>query len=163
MRYRSALLPQGPAPVAEKHHLNLGNYLPYLVNRVGFALVESFSAEALKAHGLSIDMWRVLAALSNNGGQRQVDLAGLTSIDASTLSRLVSRLVRIGLVTRSRSATSNREVLVALSPKGRALVQRLIPIANRLEQRASAGLSAKELAVVKQLLSRVYRNFAGGL
>ena len=59
-------------------------------------------------------MWRVLAALSNNGEQRQVDLVDMTSIDASTMSRLVSRLVRIGLVTRSRSANSSREVVVAL-------------------------------------------------
>jgi DNA-binding MarR family transcriptional regulator len=146
--------------VAGRNQLDLGNYLPYLINRVGFAMVEHFTADALKAHGLSIDMWRVLAALSNNGGQRQVDLVGLTSIDASTMSRLVSRLIRIGLVTRSRSETSNREVLVALSSKGRALVQRLIPIAVKLEHTASAGLSAKELAVVKRLLSRIYRNFA---
>jgi MarR family transcriptional regulator, organic hydroperoxide resistance regulator len=147
--------------VAERPYLELGNYLPYLINRVGFALVESFTADALKANGLSIDMWRVLAALSNNGSQRQVDLSGMTSIDASTMSRLVSRLVRIGLVTRSRSETSNREVVVALSGKGRALVQRLIPIAQALERKAGAGLSAKELVVVKRLLSRMHQNFAG--
>ena len=35
-------------------------------------------------------MWRVLAALSNNGEQRQIDLVDMTSIDASTMSRLVS-------------------------------------------------------------------------
>jgi DNA-binding MarR family transcriptional regulator len=141
--------------------LDLGNYLPYLLNRVGFALVESFTADALKAHGLTIDMWRVLAALSSNGGQRQVDLSGLTSIDVSTMSRLVSRLVRMGLVTRSRSQTSNREVVVALSAKGRTLVQKLIPIALALEKKASAGLSAKELAEVKRLLTRMYGNLAG--
>ena len=146
--------------MAERNHLDLGNYLPYLINRVGFALVERFTAEALKGQGVSIDMWRVLAALSNNGGQRQVDLSGMTSIDASTMSRLVSRLVRMGLVTRSRSATSSREVVVALSGKGRALVQRLIPIAVSLERTASAGLTAKELAVVKRLLSRIYQNFS---
>jgi DNA-binding MarR family transcriptional regulator len=148
--------------VPARPHLDLANYLPYLINRVGFALVTSFTADALKANGLSIDMWRVLAALSNNsGGQRQVDLSGMTSIDASTMSRLVSRLVRVGLVTRSRSETSNREVVVALSGKGRALVQRLIPIAQALERKASAGLSAKELVVVKRLLSRMHQNFAG--
>ena len=146
--------------MAERNHLDLGNYLPYLINRVGFALVEHFTTDALKSNGLSIDMWRVLAALSNNGGQRQVDLSGMTSIDVSTMSRLVSRLVRMGYVTRSRSETSSREVVVALSGKGRALVQRLIPIAVRLEQTASAGLTAKELAVVKRLLSRIYQNFS---
>ena len=139
--------------------LDLGNYLPYLLNRVGFALVESFTSEALKQHGLSIDMWRVLAALSHNGAQRQIDLVEMTSIDASTMSRLVSRLVRMGLATRSRSQTSNREVVVALGPKGRALMQKLIPIAVGLERKASAGLSAKELAQMKRLLARMYGNF----
>ena len=152
----------GTALVTERLHLDLGNYLPYLINRVGFALVDSFTADALKDNGLSIDMWRVLAALSNNGAQRQVDLSGMTSIDVSTMSRLVSRLVRAGLVTRSRSEKSNREVVVALSPNGRTLVQRIIPIAKRLEQKASAGLSAKELAVVKRLLTRMYGNLTNG-
>ena len=149
------------AALKDRVRLELGNYLPYLLNRVGFALVESFTADALKDNNLSIDMWRVLAALSNSsGGQRQVDLSGMTSIDPSTMSRLVSRLVRMGFVTRSRSETSNREVVVALTPRGRALVLRLIPIAQDLERKASAGLSAKELAVVKRLLGRMYLNLA---
>jgi DNA-binding MarR family transcriptional regulator len=146
--------------VAERNHLELGNYLPYLINRVGFVLVENFTADALKNNALSIDMWRVLAALSNSGEQRQVDLSGMTAIDASTMSRLVSRLVRAGLATRSRSEKSSREVVVALSPKGRALVQRLIPIAVKLEETASAGLTTKELTVAKALLKKMYLNFA---
>ena len=146
--------------MAERNHLELGNYLPYLINRVGFVLVENFTADALKNNALSIDMWRVLAALSNSGEQRQVDLSGMTSIDASTMSRLVSRLVRAGLATRSRSEKSSREVVVALSPKGRALVQRLIPIAVKLEETASAGLTNKELTVAKALLKKMYLNFA---
>jgi DNA-binding MarR family transcriptional regulator len=148
--------------VAGRNHLDLGNYLPYLINRVGFALVESFTADALTPNGLSIAMWRVLAALSNNGGQRQVDLVEMTSIDASTMSRLVSRLVRLGLVTRSRSATSNREVIVELSPKGRALVERLIPIAKELERTASTGVAAKDLAVAKRALGRIYEKRVRG-
>ena len=51
---------------------------------------------------------------------------------------------------------------MALGPKGRALVRRLIPIAHALERKASAGLSAKELAVMKRLLIRMYGNFAKG-
>src|SRR5262249_31334135 len=128
--------------VSDRAHLDLDNYLPYLLNRVGFALVESYTATALAADGLSIDMWRVVAALSNRGNSRQVDLAAMTSIDASTISRLVTRLVRMGFVTRGRSKTSSREVVVALSRKGVALVQRLIPIANRLEEIASGGVAA---------------------
>jgi DNA-binding MarR family transcriptional regulator len=138
--------------------LDLGDYLPYLVNRVGTIIAEQFGADALARHGLSIAEWRVLAVLASNGGQRQIDLADLTSTEASTLSRLVSRLIRVGLVTRTRSANSNREVVVKLSPKGSALVGRLIPIALDYQQAAIGNLSAQELAVLKRCLRRVYDN-----
>jgi DNA-binding MarR family transcriptional regulator len=138
--------------------LDLGDYLPYLVNRVGTIIADQFGAEALAPHGLSIAMWRVIAVLASTGQQRQIDLAELTSTDASTLSRLVTRLVRLGLVTRARSASSNREVAVKLSAKGAALVARLIPIAREYENVAIAGLPAQELAVLKRCLRRVYGN-----
>ncbi len=138
--------------------LDLGDYLPYLVNRVGTIIADQFGDEALAAHRLSIAMWRVMAALAADGGQRQIDLADLTSIDASTLSRLVSRLVRMDLATRSRAASSNREVTVKLSQNGNALVARLIPLARRCEADAIAGLSREELMVLKRCLRRIYGN-----
>jgi DNA-binding MarR family transcriptional regulator len=138
--------------------LNLDEYLPYLVNRVGVALALRFGKDALARYGLSIEMWRVLVVLSNNGGQRQVDLGGLTSIDTSTLSRMVTRLVRLGFVLRRRSAASNREVEVALTAKGRAALRRLVPVARRYEVLAAAGLSAGETAALKRALRLMYRN-----
>jgi DNA-binding MarR family transcriptional regulator len=148
--------------VARRSHLELDNYLPYLINRVGSAIAETYTADTLAPRGLSLAQWRVLAALSNNGEQRQIDLAAMTSIDASTLSRLVTRLIRAGLVTRRRSKTSSREVVVALSPKGRSQVDRLIPVAKGLEVTASGGLSSKDIAVVKRALRRMYVNLASG-
>jgi DNA-binding MarR family transcriptional regulator len=138
--------------------LDLGDYLPYLVNRVGTIVAEQFGAQALAPHQLSIALWRVMAVLASAGGQRQIDLAELTSIDASTLSRIVTRLVRLGLVTRTRAASSNREVAVALSAKGNALVAHLIPQARAIEAEASAGLPAAELMVLKRCLRRMYDN-----
>jgi DNA-binding MarR family transcriptional regulator len=138
--------------------LDLGDYLPYLVNRVGSIIADQFGSEALAKHHLSIAMWRVMAALAASGSLRQIDLADLTSIDSSTLSRLVTRLERMRLVTRSRSTKSNREVAVELSAKGKELVARLIPIARQYEAAAIAGLSREELDVLKNCLRRVYGN-----
>src|ERR1700733_16105129 len=134
--------------------LDLGDYLPYLVNRVGTIIAEQFGTDTLARHGLSIAEWRVLAVLASNGGQRQIDLADLTSIEASTLSRLVTRLGRMGLATRTRSANSNREVVVKLSTKGQTLVARLIPIARDYEAAAIAGMTAQELQNPKPCLRR---------
>jgi DNA-binding MarR family transcriptional regulator len=99
-----------------------------------------------------------MAVLASNGRQNQINLAELTSIDASTLSRIVTRLVRMGLLTRTRSTTSSREVVVMLSAKGNALVARLIPQAYEIETAAAAGLSTEELAIVKRCLRRIYGN-----
>jgi MarR family transcriptional regulator, organic hydroperoxide resistance regulator len=141
--------------------LDLANYLPYLVNRLGSALVENFTASALAQHDVNIDAWRVMAVLANQGAQRQIDLAALTSIEVSTLSRLVTRMVRMGLVTRRRSETSNREVIIELAGKGKGIVKRIIPLAQRLEASAGAGIPASDMAAVKRALRRMFENMAG--
>jgi MarR family transcriptional regulator, organic hydroperoxide resistance regulator len=146
--------------VTERPQLDLANYLPYLVNRLGGALVADMIENTLAAFGLTIDMWRLLSVLSYRGTQRQVDLVAMTSIDASMVSRLVTRLARMGLVTRKRSETSNREVVIELTAKGRAQVERIIPNAHKLERIAAAGVPAKDMAVVKRSLRRMYENMA---
>ena len=141
--------------------LDLANYLPYLVNRLGAALVENFTVSALAQYDLNIDAWRVMAVLANEGAQRQIDLAGMTSIEVSTLSRLITRMVRMGLVTRRRSENSNREVVIELAAKGRGLVKRIIPLAHRLEASAGVGIPESDMAAVKRVLRRMFENMTG--
>src|SRR3984957_400380 len=82
IRRRHCCPPSIGTPVTDPLKLDLGEYLPYLVNRVGTIVADQFGAEALAPHRLSIATWRVLAVLASNGGQRQIDLADLTSIDS---------------------------------------------------------------------------------
>ena len=140
--------------------LDLTEFLPYLINRVGSALVARFSADALAGTRLDIATWRVLAALSHRGPLRQIDIAEITSMEVSTMSRLITRLVKMGLVSRNRSRLSNREVVVELTPKAAALVARLIPIAHKLEDAATQGLSKKERADLKRALRRMHENLS---
>ncbi|MPZ38715.1 MAG: MarR family transcriptional regulator [Rhizobiales bacterium] len=147
--------------MSDRLQLDLANYLPYLVNRLGGALVADMIANTLAPFDLTIDMWRLLAVLSYRGAQRQVDLVDMSSIEASTVSRLVTRLARMGLVTRKRSETSSREVVIELTAKGRAQVERIIPAALKLEQTASTGIPAKDMAVVKRSLRRMFENMTG--
>src|SRR5215468_1091343 len=146
--------------VTTRPRLDFNEYLPYLINRVGWLLVVDFGQNTLARHHLSIAMWRILAVLADDDGQRQIDLAGQTSIDVSTLSRVVTRLVKMALVTRTRSATNNREVVVRLTAKGAAMLARVIPHAIALERIAIDGVPAKDLAVVRRSLRRMYQNLA---
>jgi DNA-binding MarR family transcriptional regulator len=135
----------------------LRSYLPYLLNRVGFAVTDLFAA-ALAEDDVTVPMWRVLAVLWHDGTQRIGDLADLTSIEISTLSRLIGTLQRRGLVVRKRTPSDARVVQVALTDRGRALTEKLVPAAADLEERLIGELSAAEVATLKTLLDKLFAN-----
>jgi DNA-binding MarR family transcriptional regulator len=71
---------------------------------------------------------------------------------------MVTRLMRAGLVMRTRSKTSEREVVVMLTPKGRRLLDRLIPVARAFEAALTQGIAPDVLAVVNRDLHRLHAN-----
>jgi len=148
-----------PAAVEETSRFDLGGYLPYLINRVGSRLAVAFG-RAIAPHGIALQEWRVLAALGANGAQRLLDLAALTSIDVSTLSRLVGRMVRRRLVRRDRNGNDRREVSVALTPDGQRIFRMIVPLARRYEQIALRGLKPDEAARLRNMLRRIYANLS---
>ena len=139
---------------------DLSERLPYLINRVGAALV-GFASAGLKRRHLTIPLWRVLSVLAYRSEMRQVDLAGATSLDPPTISRLISHAARRGWVTRTRSDTSNREVSVRLTKAGKDVVEAIVPRMVADENVVFAGLSRAELATLKKILRRMYDNIAG--
>jgi MarR family transcriptional regulator, organic hydroperoxide resistance regulator len=135
----------------------LADYLPYLVNRIGARMAEGFSAEVAR-FGVSLPEWRVLAALWPDHTRSQIELAALTSIETSTLSRLLTAMERRGLVQRTRSRDDARVVGVAASAKGKETTRSILPLAQRTEAMAVAGLNPTEVKRLKALLVRVFAN-----
>nr|WP_277395016.1 MarR family winged helix-turn-helix transcriptional regulator [Magnetospirillum aberrantis] len=106
-------------------------------------------------------MWRVMAALLDEGEQRLGDLARLTAIELSTLSRIAAAMEARNLVTRRRSGQDARAVIIALTPEGRAKTESIVPRAMDWESMAVAGMTEDEVRVLKGLLQRLYGNVAG--
>jgi len=124
----------------------LTNSFPYLLNRVGVQMGELFSRR-IAGYGVTLPMYRVMAALWETGDQRLGDLAAVTTIEISTLSRLVGEMKRRGLVTRARLKDNGRTVAINLTPKGRTLVEELIPIAIHFEEVAVRDFPSKNMYV----------------
>ena len=82
----------------------------------------------------------------------------MTSIDSSTLSRLITRLVHDDLVRRTRSKTDSREVAVELTRNAQALLRKLVPVALGLQNTATHSLSKRDLATLKRVLRQMHRN-----
>jgi DNA-binding MarR family transcriptional regulator len=135
----------------------LEQYLPYLLNRAGARIAAAFNAE-MRQIGASLQVWRVLAALREQDGRRMGDLSKTTSIEVSTLTRLVDNMEKDGLVTRRREADDARAISLYVTPSGRRLTQRIVPIAERYEAVALKGFTAGEVEVLKKALRRLYDN-----
>lgn len=131
--------------------------VPYLLNRAGVRIGEAFSEELVK-FDITLPVWRVLASLLRLDGQRMTHLAEYTSIDISTLSRLVAGMEKKGLVSREPGRKDKRSVHVTLQEPGRDLAMRVAPLADLYERVALANISAEEIATLKKLLVRIYDN-----
>jgi DNA-binding MarR family transcriptional regulator len=96
---------------------------------------------------VTLPQYRVLVVLASRGPQRVASLAEALGVAPPTATRMCDRLVRKGLVRRRPSRADRREVHLALTPAGRALVdevtrRRRAEIARLLERLDPADQSA---------------------
>jgi MarR family transcriptional regulator, organic hydroperoxide resistance regulator len=133
----------------------LTNSLPYLLNRAGVRMGELFTRR-IAGYEVTLPMYRVMAALKEKGDQRLGDLAFMTSIEISTLSRLIGTMKRKGLVSRKRLEDNARTVAINLTAKGGTLVEELIPIAMHFEEVAIRGLAKGGISDLKTTLEQIY-------
>ncbi|MFB8209406.1 MarR family winged helix-turn-helix transcriptional regulator [Streptomyces sp. NPDC056010] len=75
-------------------------------------------------HDLSLTQLRVLGILRDRQ-PRMSDLSAFLGLDKSTLSGLISRAERRGLLTRGTSPEDKRAVVVLITDEGRDLIERL--------------------------------------
>lgn len=135
----------------------LSDSFPYLLNRVGVRMGELFSRR-IAPYGVTLPMYRVMAALRENGDQRLVDLATITTTEISTLSRLIGEMKRKGLVTRSRLEDNGRTVAINLTARGRLLVEELMPIAIHFESVAVSSFPEEEVLRLKIVFRGIYQS-----
>ena len=143
--------------VGRKTLYRLTNSLPYMLNRVGVRMGDLFSRR-IAGYSVTLPMYRVMAALWEKADQRLGDLAAMTTIELSTLSRLIGEMKRRGLVTRSRLKDNARTVAINLTPKGRTLVEELIPIAMHFEEVAVRTFPSKNILDLKTVLAEIYES-----
>jgi len=109
-----------------------GPFLPDLLARASHALVQGF-AEVLRGRGTSLPVWRVMAALAPDPGATVTGLAEACLLQQPTMTKLLDRMARDGLVARAEDARDRRVVRVALTPDGEAKAAELVAAAARYE------------------------------
>ncbi len=149
-------MPTGPRPEFElERH-------PFFWMTQAIAARDRALAGELKNLGLRVPEWRVLAALCARKRLSMRELADLSSIDRTTLTRTVDRMQETGWVTRLADSEDLRVTRLALTAAGERLFARIWPAMERLNGAAIEGLPDGAVEMLAWTLKRMKINLDRG-
>ncbi|OLE37125.1 MAG: hypothetical protein AUG48_05305 [Actinobacteria bacterium 13_1_20CM_3_68_9] len=111
-------------------------------------------ATALESIGLTPALFGVLNVLGARDGAIQQEVALSMGIDPSTMVSLIDELESAGLAKRRPHPTDRRAREVAITPKGRRLLDRARRMATQVEGEVLRGLTDAEHRELLTLLRR---------
>src|SRR6202041_2638716 len=112
----------------------------------------------LRPLGLDYPRWRVLAVLQEHSGATMGQLADLTSVDRTTLTRTLGLMEEARLVARQERESDRRSLVISLTPKGRRMFARILPLTLAETDRALTGFSSAEIGALRDRLKRIADN-----
>ena len=117
--------------------------------------VMAHTRPSLRAHGLSDQQWRVLRVLGEHGTVETGRVAREAFILGPSLTGVLARMERDGLVRRARDAGDQRRSVVEATPKGLRLVEKLSITIEQHYGWMEKSLGQQQLAELYGLLDQV--------
>lgn len=130
------------------------DYLPALLAQAS-QLISSEFHQVVRANGVSVSEWRVLAVLSGGNPMSSSRLAQVSVTKQPTLTRLLDRLEKKGQVERLPHSSDRRVTLVRITPAGKRKVARLITLAKEHELRVLEPFGLRNADGLKHTLRRM--------
>ncbi|QDU80821.1 Transcriptional regulator SlyA [Polystyrenella longa] len=112
----------------------------------------------LNRQNITIRQWEVLALLSLNGEQNQVQLADQLCIEPPTLAGVIKRMERDGWLERTCCQEDRRKNNIRPTPKAEALWQQMVDCCRKIRAQATAGMTEEEINQYISLCQRVIKN-----
>ena len=114
----------------------------------------------LAAHGVSFGHWTFLRILWERDGLTQRELSEEAGVMEPSTFAAIKAMEALGYVRRKRLPDNRKNVYVHLTPKGRALRKKLVPLAQRVNRIGLRGLSARARETVRDGLLAIIDNLA---
>ena len=136
--------------------LLLDNQLCFLFHRISRDLTAAYRP-LLAELGLTYPQYLVMLVLWERDGLGVGEIGERVCLDSGTLSPLLRRLERLGLVERRRESADERRVTVHLTESGRELRERALEVPTRLAGHLTDDLGEYRAlhAQLSELVSRI--------
>lgn len=114
----------------------------------------------LNQHGVSLGHWTFLRVLWDRDGLTQRELSEQVGVMEPTTFAALKGMERLGYVTRRQMPGNRKKMFVFLTPAGRQLKSRLVPLAVEVNAVAMRGTRESDVAATRRMLMAVLENLA---
>ena len=112
-------------------------------------------------NGYSLSKGRVLTVLLEKGRMSQRELAEELDIKPSSVSELVGKLLKEGMITREQDEKDKRSYLISLAPEGRKKAEEMTSWFSERTNDIFSCLNEKEKNELESLLVKIIENNEG--
>jgi DNA-binding MarR family transcriptional regulator len=133
--------------------------LAHLVKHAARGLARALQMR-LTEHAVSYGHWTFLRVLWESEGITQRRLSDQAGVMEPTTFSALNAMEKRGYVIRRPNPKSRKEVHVYLTPKGRALKRKLVPLAEEVNEVALQGVAAADIAATRRALLAIVANLA---
>jgi len=132
------------------------NFLPTLRDLVVvYQAFERYSAPNIKALGLTMTQFDVIATLGNQPPMTCKELGEKTLVTKGTLTGVLERLELKGVIFREANSGDGRSQLIALTKEGQQLFEKVFPEHLDFLNQAFSKLSNEENVEIQHALKKL--------
>ena len=162
------VLPKSPsqyeAEVAQRvlrrwHEAVPNDRMAHLVKDATRALLRALQVR-LAAHNVQLGHWTFLRILWERDGVTQRELSEDAGVMEPTTAVALRAMEALGYITRQRLQDNRKNIYVFLTPQGKALKRKLVPLAEQVNALALQGLGARDIDATRRCLLRMLDNLA---
>lgn len=133
--------------------------LAHLVRDAAKGLMRALQIR-LADHNVSSGHWTFLRILWEQEGLTQAELSEQAGVMEPTTFLALKGMQRRGYITRRKERGNKKKVFIFLTPKGRALKGKLVPLALDVNKVAVKGAKPADIATTRAILLRMIENLA---
>jgi DNA-binding MarR family transcriptional regulator len=114
----------------------------------------------LADYSVSSGNWTFLRILWEHDGLTQRELSIEAGVVEPTTFAALKALEQRGYITRQRKPGDHKQIFIYLTPQGRALRAKLVPLAEEVNEIAVRGVPPEHVVITRATLLQIIRNLA---
>lgn len=135
--------------------LELNQYMPCQLAELSNSIIHSVADLFEDWYDLSISEWKVMVTIAEHPGLSGVAVAESAGLDTVAVSRAVTTLMDTGRIHREFGREDRRRSILRLSDEGRALYQKVLPVAIKLQASLLDDLTEEERLVFAKAIKKL--------